>query len=247
MLDHAYVDIKLALLKRCAFLLISDSSDEVVENLERVVIFAIQLLRALEHKVRALLVQALEVARAVATTQIWLHANNLLLQVSTTLVFACSQQPRCRLYDAAVGLLPTLSGSPREVVVFDRRDLEQLGVCAIGVQVLLLRNYLKQHLKAVGMLVHHALLFEHFGLLLVDQLLDSLELGKVLVVVRLNERLETLLHRANLISHLLLGRQRVLLLQLELFLRSGLLLEEILDDVALLLYLLVDLLKVAEE
>ena len=41
--------------------------------------------------------------------------------------------------------------------------------------------------------------------------------------------------------------QRVLLLQLELFLRSGLLLEEILDDVALLLYLLVDLLKVAEE
>lgn len=118
---------------------------------------------------------------------------------------------------------------PREVVILDRGYFEDLRVGALSVQVFRLSHGVQKHFKAVSMLVHLVLLSQHLRLLLVNYLLHALEFGEVVVVICLDQGLQSLFHRSDFVPQLLLLGQSLFLLRFKLFALSVLLLKEFAD------------------
>ena len=86
-------------------------------------------------------------------------------------------------------LLLSATRSPLEKLISDWRYDDQLRVRADIVVPRIFQSQQKL-LKCVCVEVHLILLFNHFVLLIVNQLLDALEIGKVYLLVDFNETLQ---------------------------------------------------------
>ena len=92
--------------------------------------------------------------------------------------------------------------------------------------------------------MHRILLFDHFGLLLIYQLLDALKVGKIDLLVRLSKFEKSLLHDFYLLPDALFARHPTLLLRLKLAASFALVFEKLLNLLALSLNLAIDLAEV---
>ena len=97
------------------------------------------------------------------------------------------------------------------------------------------------------MLMHLTLLLEHFDLLLVNKLLNALKLCEVFFLVLLYEYLQSRFCCCDLASHLFLRSLAALFLSFKLLSSLVLRCKKILDDLALLFNICIDLAKVIQE
>ena len=95
--------------------------------------------------------------------------------------------------------------------------------------------------------MHLTLLLEHFDLLLVNKLLNALKLCEVFFLVLLYEYLQSRFCCCDLASHLFLWCLAALFLSFKLFSSLVLRCKKILDDLALLFNICIDLAKVIQE
>ena len=135
---------------------------------------------------------------------------------------------------------------PCEIVVLHWSHFQDVCIATETIHVVRLRQYLEQHLKTIGMLVHLRLLLKVLCLLFVNELLDALKLCKVLLLVFLNQHLKPLLHGFDFASHLFLWLFTSLLKLLKLLPFIVFLCEQILNHFSLLCNIWIDFAKIVK-
>ena len=128
-------------------------------------------------------------------------------------------------------------GCPCEEVIFEWSYFKQLVVRTDVLQIGLVGvvEHADESFETVGVLVQHALLFEHFDFLLVHGFVDALVIAEVHVLVLFAQSLQAPLHHLNFEAGLLFFDGTFLFLSVELFACHALALHQRFNGLALLL------------